>query len=100
MSCIRLAARILLVFLAVNTVRAATNDFQRQMITLPVNGTPFRFADFDNDGRSDLFAVDPVNKKLLIYRQRTFGFTNAPDQVIALPPQTAWASICDVDGHP
>jgi len=100
MSCIRLAAKTLLVFLAANTVRAASNDFQYQMITLPVTGSDFRFEDFDKDGRSDLFAVDPVNKKLLIYRQRTFGFTNAADQVIGLPPQTAWVSLCDVDTHP
>src|SRR6266850_6575738 len=100
MSCIRFASKILLLLIASNSLRAATNDFQRQMITLPVNGSAFRFADFDKDGRSDLFAVDPVNKKLLIYRQRPFGFTNAPDQVIALPPQTGWASLCDVDAHP
>ena len=100
MSCIRLAAKTLLVFLAANSLRAATNDFRCQMITLPVNASASLFADFDNDGLSDLFAVDPVNNQLLIYRQRPSGFTNEPHQVIGLPQQTAWISLCDVDAHP
>jgi len=36
----------------------------------------------------------------LNYHQRADGFTNSPDQVISLPPQTAWAAVCDVDPHP
>jgi hypothetical protein len=36
----------------------------------------------------------------LNYHQRPDGFASAPDQVIALPPQTAWVAPCDVDAHP
>jgi hypothetical protein len=94
------AAKVLLVFLATNPVRAGTNDFQWQLITLPVNVSASHFADVDNDGRSDLLAIDPVAKKLLIYRQRASGFAHAPDQVIGLPPHTAWIAPFDVDAHP
>ena len=34
------------------------------------------------------------------YRQGPNGFTNSPDQIIPLPPQTVWAALCDVDAHP
>jgi hypothetical protein len=44
--------------------------------------------------------IDTVEKKLLNYCQRPDGFTNSPDQVIPLPPQTAWVAPCDVDAHP
>jgi hypothetical protein len=94
------ALAALVVLLAANAARAASNDFQAQVISLPVSGCPSRFADLDGDRRLDLLAVDPIDQKLLVYRQRASGFTNAPDQVIGLPPQTGWISMLDVDAHP
>jgi hypothetical protein len=96
----QIAAIALVIYVAANAGAAGTDAFQTQMIVLPVNGAPSRFFDLDNDRRSELLAVDPVGKRLLLYRQRAPGFTNAPDQVIGLPPQTAWISPCDVDAHP
>jgi hypothetical protein len=72
----------------------------RQLITLPANADAPLFVDADGDGRSDLLAIDPVEKKLFYYHQRPAGFTNSPDQAITLPPQTAWVAPCDVDAHP
>jgi hypothetical protein len=51
-----------------------------------------RFVDLDGRGRADLLAIDPATKTLLIYRQHAWGFTNTPDQIIQLPPQTAWVA--------
>jgi hypothetical protein len=83
------------------TVAAAqTNGFLRQKLTLPPTEGETLFEDIDNDGRADLLALEPVARKLLIYRQRQSGFTNAPDQIISLPPQTGWIGVCDVDPHP
>jgi hypothetical protein len=69
-------------------------------ITVPASTGSLRFVDVDGDGRSDLLVIDPVEKKLLNYHQRPDGFASAPDQIIALPPQTAWVAPCDVDAHP
>ena len=90
----------MLLFFAANIIRAETNTFRFQTITLPAGGSASRFVDVDNDGRSDLLVIDPVEKKLWIYRQRTFGFTNTPDQVLGLAPTTAWVAAYDVDPHP
>ena len=95
-----LASTALLVGLAANAGWAGTNAFQLQAITLPFNATATRFADVDNDRRADLLALDPVEKRLLIYHQRDSGFTNAPDQAITLPPQTAWIAPYDVEAQP
>ena len=89
-----------LVLLVATAAGAQTNGFLRQRLTLPSTAGATLFEDIDNDGRADLLAVDPVARKLLIYRQRQSGFTNAPDQVIGLPPQTGWIGVCDVDPHP
>jgi hypothetical protein len=89
-----------LVFLAAQAVAAGTNDFRLELISLPSTGMSSRFAGLGNGGYSDLLAMDPVAKQLLIYRQRPMGFTNTPDQVIQLPPQTAWVAPFDVDAHP
>jgi hypothetical protein len=89
-----------LIFLAAHGALAATNDFQRQVITLPANASVSRFADLDGHGRLDLLALDPVERKLLIYRQRASGFTNVPDQAIDLPKRTAWITPFDVEPHP
>jgi hypothetical protein len=96
----QIAANVWLVFMAANAGWAGTNEFQRQTITIP--GTPHvsGFADIDNDGLLDLLAVGPAENTLWIYRQRASGFADTPDQVIQLPPQTAWIALCDVDAHP
>ena len=91
-----------LVLLAAQAGRAGTNAFACQLITLPANvsASAAHFARLDPSGRSDLLALDPVERKLLIFRQRAAGFTNTPDQIIELPPQTAWIAPYDVDVHP
>jgi hypothetical protein len=96
----QIAATILLLFHGANAGRAGTNELRWQMITLPVNAGVSHFADVDNDGRADLLVVDSVKKRLLIYRQRVSGFTNVPDQMVPLPPQTAWIAPYDVEAHP
>ncbi len=90
---------ILLLFLAVNVGRAGPVALSPQLITLPPTADELIFADVVGEGRSDLLVLDPVEKKLLNYCQRPDGFTNSPDQVIPLPPQTAWVALCDVDAH-
>jgi hypothetical protein len=89
-----------LLFLAVNVVWAEPVKLSPQSITLPANARAPLFVDVDGDGRSDLLVIDPVRKELLNYHQRTGGFTNSADQVLPLPPQTAWVALCDVDAHP
>jgi hypothetical protein len=91
---------ILLLFLAVNVGRAEPVVLSRQVITLPANAGKPLFVDIEGSGRCNLLVIDTVEKKLLNYRQRPDGFTNSPDQVIPLPPQTAWVAPCDVDAHP
>ena len=90
-------AACLLAFLGVTGFGAETNGFQCQMITLPAKAMPSRFADLNHSGRCDLLVVDPVARQLLIYRQRSSGFANAPDQTIALPPRTAWIAPYSVE---
>jgi hypothetical protein len=91
---------ILLLFLAVNVGRAGPVVLLPQVITLPANAGKPLFVDIEGDGRCNLLVIDTAEKKLLNYRQRPYGFTNSPDQVIPLPPQTAWVAPCDVDAHP
>ena len=93
---------IALVFPATLAARSETNAFACQLITLPANvsASAAHFARLDQNGRSDLLAVDPVARKLLVYRQRAAGFTNTPDQILELPAQTAWIAPYDVDVHP
>jgi hypothetical protein len=91
---------ILLTFLAVNVALAAPVELPRQSITLPANASRPLFADIDEDGRSDLIVIDPLQKRIFYYHQRPAGFTTSPDQSISLPPQTAWAAPGDVDAHP
>lgn len=85
---------------AASAVAAGTNGEEWQLVTVPGNSLAARFVDIDNDGRMDLLAVDDPGKKLLIYRQRAWGFTNAPDQAISVPEKTAWTALHDVDSHP
>jgi hypothetical protein len=91
---------LLLMFLALNVSRAEPVVLSPQLITLPASTSMLRFVDVDGDGRCDLLLIDPVAKKLLNYHQRPGGFPSAPDQVIPLPPETAWVALCDVDAHP
>ena len=91
---------ILLLFLAVNVGRAEPVVLLPQLITLPASAGKPLFVDIEGNGRCNLLVIDTVEKKLLNYRQRPYGFTNSPDQVIPLPPQTAWVAPCDVDAHP
>jgi hypothetical protein len=84
------ATACILICVLANRVAAQTNALQVQVLTLPAKGMPYRFADLHHNGRSDLLAINPGTDQLLIYRQRATGFTNAPDQILALPPQTAW----------
>ena len=91
---------ILLIFLAVQVGRADPVELSRQGITLPANAGAPLFVDIEGSGRCNLLVIDTAEKKLLNYRQRPDGFTNSPDQVIPLPPQTAWVALCDVDAHP
>jgi hypothetical protein len=81
------------VILSAATGRGAEPEgFSCQMLTLPVKDAALSFADLDGRGRCDLLALDPLADRLLIYRQRADGFTNTPDQSLALPPQTAWVA--------
>ncbi len=86
--------------LAAAVCQGATNEFQPQLIALPFNANAVEFIPLEEHGRAALLAVDPVRHKLLIYRQRPWGFTNVADQVLPLPPRTAWVAPCDVDAHP
>ncbi len=97
---IRTHCTILLLFLAVNAGRAEPVVLSRQAITLPASAGKPLFVDVERNGRCNLLVIDSVEKKLLNYRQRPDGFTNSPDQVIPLPPQTAWVAPCDVEAHP
>ena len=91
---------ILLLCLAVQVGRADPVKLSPQVITLPANAGAPLFVDIEGNGRCNLLVIDTAEKKLLNYRQRPDGFTNSPDQVIPLPPQTAWVAPCDVDAHP
>ena len=91
---------ILLLCLAVQIGRADPVKLSPQLITLPANAGEPLFVDIEGSGRCNLLVIDSVEKKLFNYRQRPDGFTNPPDQVISLPPQTAWVAPCDVDAHP
>jgi hypothetical protein len=96
----RIFGLVLLIFYTVNAGRADPVELSRQVITLPANAGEPLFVDIEGNGRCNLLVIDTVEKKLLSYRQRPSGFTNSPDQVIPLPPQTAWVAPCDVDAHP
>jgi hypothetical protein len=90
---------ILCLFIAAHVCQAAPVQLSRQVITLPANTGDTLFVDIDGDGLCDLLAIDPVQHQLLNYHQYPDGFRNSPDQVLALPPQTAWVAACAVDAH-
>ena len=87
-------------FLMLNVSRAEPVVLSPQLITVPASTSVVRFADVDGHGRCSLLVIDRAERTLLNYRQGPDGFTNSPDQIIPLPPQTVWAALCDVDAHP
>src|SRR5689334_7822817 len=54
--------------------QAATNDFQMQLILLPALHGGARFVDIDKHGRADLIVLEPLENRLVIYRQSSSGF--------------------------
>jgi hypothetical protein len=101
----RTVAGLLWVLLVTGIGRAGPDEFQRQTISVPTRTGAWQawrmslFADVDHDGLSDLLAVGAAENTLWIYRQRASGFVGVPDQALALPQQTAWIALCDVEGH-
>ena len=93
----QIIAGALLLLAAVQAIEAQTDSFLCQTITLPAKSMHTQFADLNGRGRFDLLAVDSVGKRLLIYRQRADGFTSAPDQILELPPDTAWIAPARVE---
>jgi hypothetical protein len=82
------------------TTSATSAEFKRQTITIASDQgwwmTSY-LTDVDGDGLTDLLALLPARHELLVYRQRPSGFTATPDQTVALPDQTAWVTMQDVD---
>ena len=72
----------------------------RQVVTLPDNTTAPLFVDVEGKGKANLLTLDPVDKKLLNYRQGPRGFASSPDQSIPLPPATLWVAVGEVDASP
>jgi hypothetical protein len=93
---------VLLLLLARAGIVGTTTEFKRQTITIASDQgwwmTSY-LTDVDGDGLTDLLALLPAQHKLLVYRQRPSGFAPAPDQTVALPDQTAWVAMRDVDPH-
>ena len=96
---LRLGAFFSLCLLA-NASQAVPMVLTPQTIALPASAGAPLFADLDGDGLADLLVIDPVAKTLLIHRQHADGFSASPDQTMALPKQTSWATVADVDAHP
>ena len=90
----------MLLMMTAGLSRAATNDFLCQTITLPTNVIRTLFASLNKNGISDLLALDPVGRKVFIYRQRASGFSYEADEVITLPKRTTWLTPFDVDATP
>jgi hypothetical protein len=90
---------VLWLCVTLQAIEVEADDFSCQTITLPAKAMRTRFADLNGGGRFDLLAVDSMGKQLLIYRQRAAGFTNTPDQIIELPPHTAWIAPAHVEAR-
>jgi len=91
-----------LLLLLVNAAPAAAVEFKRQTITIPSDQgwwLTSHLADVDGDGLTDLLVLLPAQHELQVYRQRQSGFAAAPDRTVALPDQTAWVAMRDVDPH-
>jgi hypothetical protein len=91
---------VLLMIFTVNAGRAEPLLLLPEVVTLPASAGAPLFVDIEGNGRCNLLVVDAAEKTLLNYRQRPDGFANSPDQIIPLPPQTAWVTVCDVEAHP
>jgi len=95
-----------IVLWAVESSWAGSLEFLRQTISVPTQTKAWPawqmaiFADIDNDGLDDLLAIGPAENKLWIFRQRSNGFSLKPDQILPLPPNTAWIAPCEVDKNP
>ncbi len=94
------ASPVLLLLLA--GAATAAVEFQRQTITIgAVQGWWWacQLADVDGDGLTDLLVLLPAQNQMLVYRQRKSGFAATPDQTVALPSETAWVALRDVDAQ-
>jgi hypothetical protein len=99
MSLVRISL-VLLLWLA--GAAPAAVEFQRQTIAMEaVQGWLWicQLADVNDDGLTDLLVLLPAQNQMLVYRQRKSGFAAAPDQTVALPSQTAWVALRDVDAQ-
>ena len=85
--------------MAFNASEANPVLLSAQRITVPPAGRAL-FVDLNEDRRSDLLVLDPVQKTVVCYWQRPYGFTNSPDQTLTLPPRTAWIIPLDVEASP
>jgi hypothetical protein len=98
----QISIRFVLLLLLANVAGAAAVEYKRQTIAVPSDQggwlTPC-LADIEGDGLTDLLALLPAQREVLVYRQRQSGFTATPDQTVALPDQTAWVAMRDVDPH-
>ncbi len=91
---------LLVLLVAANVAAAAAVEFRRQTITIPADqgwSLTSHLADVDGDGLTDLLILLPAQNELQVYRQRRAGFAATPDQALALPHQTAWVAMRDVD---
>lgn len=94
------ASSVLLLLLA--GAATAAVEFQRQTITIgAVQGWLWacQLADVDGDGLTDLLVLLPAQNQMLVYRQRKSSFAATPDQTVALPSETAWVALRDVDAQ-
>lgn len=92
--------RASLVFLLTSAALATAAEFRSQTITVASDQgwwVASHLADVDDDRLTDLLVLLPAQNELHIYRQRKSGFAAAPDQAVALPDQTAWVALRDVD---
>jgi len=100
------ALSVLLAVLLAESSRAGDLHFRRQTIQVPTTAHFWQgwaragFGDLGGDGLQDLLAVDPIENKLYVHRQRASGFVTNADQVVALPPGTAWVALADVASDP
>ena len=97
-------SRLYASFVFLLTVPAVTTamEFKQQIITVPsAQGWWLTscLVDVDGDGLTDLLALLPAQNEMQIYRQRRSGFVATADQIVALPDQTAWVAMRDVDRH-
>src|SRR5580692_7154914 len=90
----------LLLCLAINVGQADPIELSPRLINLPADSGRPLFVDVEGNGHCNMLVIDTVEKKLLNYRQYPDGFSNSPDQVIPLPPETAWVAASDVAAHP